>query len=311
MLSVSLSSDVTASDRAVGALLGLACGDAVGTTLEFQAPGTFTPITDMVGGGPFGLAAGAWTDDTSMALCLAESLLDTGEMDLTDQMRRYLLWWRAGYLSSTGTCFDIGITTRRELSRFERTGEPINPQPDEEAAANGSLMRLAPVAIRWCGDVGEAAAMAAESSRSTHPATRPVDTCRVLGAMTAALITGVPADEVLASEFWQWGSLHPEVEAVARGSWRTKQPPAIRGTGYCVAALEAALWAVGGAIDFADAVLRAANLGDDSDTTAAIAGQLAGARWGAAGIPRRWCEQAVLAPTDHRPGHWAVPRRWW
>jgi ADP-ribosyl-[dinitrogen reductase] hydrolase len=285
-----------ALDRAVGALVGLACGDAVGTALEFRRPGTFAPITDMVGGGPFRLEPGAWTDDTSMALCLAESLLDTGAVDLADQLRRYTLWWRTGYLSSTGQCFDIGNATRSELARFEQTGEAVNPQPDEEAAASGSLMRLAPVAIRWHRDLAEAIAMAAESSRSTHAATRPVDACRVLGAMTGALIGGAPAVDVLSPEFWRWGALHPEIEAVARGSWSGKAPPAIRGTGYCVDALEAALWAVSGASDFAEAVLRAANLGDDADTTAAIAGQLAGARWGAAGIPLRWRQRLVLEP---------------
>ena len=90
--------------------------------------------------------------------------------------------------------------------------------------------------------------------------------------------------------------LHPEVEAVARGSWLDKEPPAIRGTGYCVDALEAAIWAVAGADDLRDAVLRAANLGDDADTTAAIAGQLAGARWGRSGIPTGWLDRLVLRP---------------
>jgi ADP-ribosylglycohydrolase len=286
----------TAHDRAVGALLGLACGDAVGTTLEFAPPGSFTPITDMVGGGPFRLPRGAWTDDTSMALCLAESLLDTGAMDQADQLRRYLLWWEDGYLSSTGRCFDIGTTTSHQLARFRDTGEPVDPDVDEESAANGSLMRLSPVAIRWHADSTEAAARAAESSRTTHPATRPVDACRALGAMTAALVAGADASEVLAGHFWRWGPLHPEVETVIRGSWREKEPPAIRGTGYCVDALEAALWAIGGAENFAGAVLRAANLGDDADTTAAIAGQLAGARWGASGIPERWRQDLVLVP---------------
>lgn len=280
----------------MGALLGLATGDAVGTTLEFKTPGSFTPIDDLIGGGPFVLPAGAWTDDTSMALCLAESILDTGEVDLADQLRRYLLWWEQGYLSSTGRCFDIGRATSSQLARFKRTGEPIDPDPDEEAAANGSLMRLAPVPIRWHADPGAAAARAAESSRSTHPATRPVDACRVLGAMTAALITGAPADDVLAPGFWRWGALHPKVQAVASGSWRGKHPPDISGAGYCVSALEAALWAVAGAEDFAGAVLAAANLGDDADTTAAIAGQLAGARWGADGIPERWKAKVVLRP---------------
>ncbi|MEY2449632.1 MAG: ADP-ribosyl-[dinitrogen reductase] hydrolase [Acidimicrobiaceae bacterium] len=284
-----------ALDRARGALVGLACGDAVGTTLEFKTPGSFTPIDDMVGGGPFRLEPGQWTDDTSMALCLAESLLDTGGNDLADQLRRYVAWSKDGYLSSTGRCFDIGITTREQLSRFEHTNQPIDPELDEESAANGSLMRLAGVPIRWHTDPNEAADQSAMSSRSTHAATRPVDACRVLGAMTAALIRGDAPEAVFDEGFWQWDHLHPAIEAVARGSWRHKQPPAIRGTGYCVDALEAAIWAVAGADDFRSAVLRAANLGDDADTTAAIAGQLAGARWGLSGIPDHWRYRITMA----------------
>jgi ADP-ribosylglycohydrolase/protein-tyrosine phosphatase len=305
-------------DRAVGALLGLATGDAVGTTLEFEPPGSFEPITDLVGGGPFHLAAGQWTDDTSMALCLAESLLDTGTMDLADQMRRYLLWQKTGYLSSNGRCFDIGGTTRHQLARFGRTGEPIDPHTDDDAAANGSLMRLAPVPIRWHADPEAAAEQAATSSRPTHAAARPVDACRLLGAMTAALIAGTPPEEVLAPGFWRWGDLHPEVAALAAGSWRDKEPPVVRGTGYCVDALEAALWAVAGGADFREAVLRAANLGDDADTTAAIAGQLAGAAWGATGIPEAWRAQGTLVSriTQLATGRFAAgggevpPGRW-
>ena len=281
-------------DRARGALVGLACGDAVGTTLEFQAPGTFTPIDDMVGGGPFDLAPGRWTDDTSMALCLAESLLDRGDHDPVDQLRRYVMWWRQGYLSSTGRCFDIGTQTRAGLARFVAGGEPHDPNPDPDRAANGSLMRLAGVPIRWWRDPALAADRAGASSRTTHAADRPVDACRVLGAMIAALIAGRDADLVFDPSFWQFGSLHPEVEAVARGSWRAKQPPEIRGSGYCVAAIEAALWAVAGARDFRSAVLRAANLGDDADTTAAIAGQLAGARFGMPAIPDSWLQRLWL-----------------
>ena len=289
------SSDATTPrDRAIGALVGLAVGDAVGTTLEFKPPGSFTPIDDMVGGGPFGLEAGQWTDDTSMAMCLAESILDVGDLDPADQLRRYVAWWRDGYWSSNGRCFDIGGTTAGALSRFEDTGAVTDHDVDQERAANGSLMRLAPVPIRWHTDTGEAAERAGESSRTTHPASRPVDACRLHAAMTAALIQGRSIDEVLDPGFWQHGPLDPRVEAVARGSWRTKQPPDIRGSGYVVDALEAALWAVGGADDFRDAVLRAANLGDDADTTAAIAGQLAGARWGWCGDPRG------LAAADHR-----------
>ena len=131
-------------DRYRGALLGLAAGDALGTTLEFRAPWTFQPLTDMVGGGPFQLAPGQWTDDTSMALCLAESLVECQGFDPTDQMRRYLRWYREGYLSSTGTCFDIGLTTRAALRRFEQSGEPFAGETSPHAAGNGSLVRLAP-----------------------------------------------------------------------------------------------------------------------------------------------------------------------
>ena len=277
---------VAKRDRAVGALVGLAVGDAVGTTLEFKSPGTFQPIADMVGGGPFGLSPGQWTDDTSMAMCLAESILDTGDLDLADQMRRYVLWWRDGHWSSTGRCFDIGVTTSGALSRFERTGVAVGSGTvDQERAANGSLMRLAAVPIRWHADIAEAAERSAESSRPTHPADRPVDACRLYGAMIAALIQGTDVDDVLDQAFWDLGPLDERVEAVARGSWRSGD---VRGGGYVVDALQAALWAVGSATDFRDAVLRAANLGDDADTTAAIAGQLAGARWGLAGIPTEW-----------------------
>lgn len=323
-----LESPMTSHDRAIGALVGLACGDAVGTTLEFRAPGTFAPIDDMVGGGPFHLSPGEWTDDTSLALCLAESLLDVGFLDPADQLRRYNLWRHHGYLSSNGSCFDIGGATARHLDRFAATGEAFDPNPDQNAAANGSLMRLAAVPIRWHSDPGAASAMSGESSRTTHPATRPVDACRVLGAMTSALIGGAAAAEVLSPTFWQFGPLDPEVTAVVDGSWQRKEPPLIRGTGYCVEALEAALWAVAGADDFRDAILRAANLGDDADTTAAIAGQLAGARWGISGIPESWIGLLVKAeritalatglfvagggvPDQDRWGHDQYVHAWW
>jgi ADP-ribosyl-[dinitrogen reductase] hydrolase len=279
--------------RARGALVGLACGDAVGTTVEFRAPGTFRRVEDMVGGGPFRLAAGEWTDDTSMALCLAESIVDRGGLDLADNLRRYLLWRDEGYLSSNGRCFDIGSTVSAQLGRFGQTGEAIDPPVDQEAAANGSLMRLAPVPVAWHRDLARAVERSGESSRSTHPAQRPVDACRFLGAVVAALVSGAPWEAVSAPDFWVWGELHPEVAAVAAGSYRDREPPAIRGDGYCVRSLEAALWAVAGAADVAGAVLRAVNLGEDADTTAAIAGQIAGARWGIDAIPGPWVRKLV------------------
>jgi ADP-ribosyl-[dinitrogen reductase] hydrolase len=133
------------ASRQRGCLLGLACGDAVGTTVEFCERGGFPPVTDMTGGGPFCLPVGAWTDDTSMALCLASSLVELGRFDPADQMRRYCQWHENGYLSSTGRCFDIGLAVRESLARFQRSGNPFSGRPDPQSAGNGCIMRLAPV----------------------------------------------------------------------------------------------------------------------------------------------------------------------
>ena len=136
-------------DRALGCLLGLAVGDALGTTLEFARRDSRPAVTDMVGGGPFGLPPGAWTDDTSMALCLAESLLAHGRVDPHDLMTRFVRWYRDGHNSVTGTCFDIGGATRAALERFLRTGDPLAGSTDPRSAGNGSIMRLAPVPLAY------------------------------------------------------------------------------------------------------------------------------------------------------------------
>lgn len=282
-----------------GALLGLAIGDALGTTVEFAAPGTFAPVTDMVGGGPFGLPAGAWTDDTSMALCLAESLVEHGDFDPVDQLRRYVGWYRHGHNSSIGRCFDIGGATRAALERFERTGEPYPGDAAPGAAGNGPLMKLAPVPMAYASCPVEAVRFAACSARTTHGATEAVDAARYLAALLVGALRGEPLDELLAGLYepvaglWSDEPLDPRIADVAAGSFRRRRPPEVRGGGYVVEALEAALWAVDSTSSYAEAVLAAVNLGDDADTTAAIAGQLAGAVYGAHTIPAAWCARLV------------------
>lgn len=282
------------AERYRGCLLGLAVGDAVGTTLEFSPPGTFEPITDMVGGGPFGLQPGQWTDDTSMALCLAESLLACGGFDPVDQLRRYVRWWREGYLSSTGACFDIGTTTRTALAAFERTGQPYCETTDPRSAGNGSLMRLAPVPLFYAHQAEEAIKKAGDSSRTTHGAQAAVDACRYLAGLIVGALQGVSKEELTAPGFspaggpWKRESLCDEIHEIARGSFRRRNPPEIRGTGYVVHTLEAALWAFHRSDSFRDGCLNVVNLGDDADTTGAVFGQLAGAYCGEHGIPAEW-----------------------
>ena len=284
-------------ERYRGCLLGLAVGDALGITLEFCRPGSFTPITDMVGGGPFHLKPGQWTDDTSMALCLASSLTERGGFDARDQMERYVRWWREGYWSSTGRCFDIGNTTSAALGRFQRTGDPFAGSTDPHAAGNGSLMRLAPVPLFFADDAATAIEQAAASSRTTHATPTTVDACRYFAGLLVGAVNGATKEELLAADYcpvpglWSKQPLHPEVAAVAGGSFKHRNPPEIRGTGYVVQSLEAALWAFHGTDNFRDGCLRAVNLGDDADTTGAIYGQLAGAFYGEASLPEPWLER--------------------
>ena len=281
----------TRQDRLTGALIGLAVGDALGTTLEFKSPGSFEPITDMVGGGPFHLKPGQWTDDTSMALCLAESLVETGGFDPADQMRRYVRWWREGHLSSTGRCFDIGTTVRAALSQFERDGQPFAGSTDARTAGNGSLMRLAPVVMYYAGDPRTAVAMAAESSRTTHGAPEAVDACRYFAALLLGAFRGMPKERLLNTSyvdrmgFWHRAPLAPKIHEVAAGSYHVRE---VRGSGYVTDCLAAALWAFANTDDFRSGALAAANLGDDADTTAAVYGQLAGAYYGVEAIPLEW-----------------------
>lgn len=285
-------------NRYRGCLLGLAAGDALGTTLEFRRPGTFRPIEDMVGGGPFGLEPGQWTDDTSMALCLAESLVECGGFDASDQMRRYVRWHEEGYLSSNGICFDIGNTTFDALMRFRRTGDPFAGSDHPRAAGNGSLMRLAPVPMFFAANPREAVDRAAESSRTTHETIEAVDACRYFAGILISALQGAEKDTPLAPGHCPAGGTweaNPLTERVAGGSFKHRQPPEIRGTGYVVETLEAALWAFHKSTSFREGALMAVNLGDDADTTGAIYGQIAGAYYGADGIPREWRERLAMS----------------
>ena len=269
-----------ARDRAVGALLGLAVGDAVGAAIEFLPKPRFAVLDDMAEGGPHRLAHGQWTDDTAMALALADSLALAPGLDPADLMRRFLDWRDTGAYSCTGTCFDIGNATRAALERFRRTGEGLAGSVDPDASGNGALMRLAPVAIRYWRDRDALQAAAALQTRTTHGSPATLTASAVFADLLADAIAGAPLPEVLASPAAQ----HIE------GGWRGLHRDAVEGSGWVVRSLQAAVWAVSRTTDFRSAVLLAANLGDDADTTAAIAGQLAGAIHGASGVPSEWLE---------------------
>ncbi len=285
-------------NRFRGALLGTAIGDALGTTLEFMEPGTFTPIEDIVGGGPFNLKAGEWTDDTSMMYCLAHSLVRTKSCDLDDQLSLYCRWWQDGVFSVNGKCFDIGNTVQAALSRYQRTGDPKSGDSDPMSAGNGSLMRLAPIPIRYYDSFEDAVKFAGLSSLTTHAAIEAVDACRYFSGLLWGALHGVAKEELLdgiyspINGYWDKRPLCQSLqEIIINAAYKQKSATEIRASGYVMHTLEAVLWAFHGSSSFDSGALQAVNLGEDADTTGAVYGQLAGAYYGERAIPFDWTKK--------------------
>ena len=274
-------------ERARGAMLGLAVGDALGSTLEFAARTASVKDyhREMIGGGPFGLEPGQWTDDTAMAFALAKSLTLRNGFDPHDVMNRFVAWYRNGEYSCMGSCFDIGGTTRLALEHFERTGDPFAGSTDENTAGNGSLMRLAPVALFGLDNEAEAIRIAREQSRLTHAAAQCIDACDLFVRLLRSTVLG--GGHLL--ELGRWSG-HPDIEEAKTAYWGGRERRFIRSGGYVAETLEAALWAVGSSGSFEQALISAVNLGGDADTVGAVTGALAGAKWGERAIPTRWLE---------------------
>ncbi|CAF1315672.1 unnamed protein product [Rotaria magnacalcarata] len=319
--------DDNSLDRIQGSMFGLAIGDALGAHVEFR-PRSFlvaSPVTDLIGGGTWGLQPGQFTDDTSMALCLANSLIACQDFVPYDQLVRYKWWYRNGYMSSTGQCFDIGAATRQSIAEFEKRqrkfaqdhGVPLDDIDllsdrnllqafdvlcsKDDVAGNGALMRLAPVPLFFFRVPELAVEYSGVSGRITHGDNKAYDACRYYGALIVAALNRETREQLTSENFYdnhqQWFSnkaLVPEIMKIAKGSY--KKPggyeDGIRGKGYIVNALEAALWAFWSDEDsFEKGSLKAVNLGDDTDTTAAIYGQLAGAYYGYKNLqPKKWVD---------------------
>jgi ADP-ribosylglycohydrolase len=320
--------DAAIHNRITGSLLGLAIGDALGASVEFRPHQYLVdhPVREMTPGGTWGLRAGQWTDDTSMALCLASSLITQKGYNPYDQMVRYKWWYKYGYLSSTGQCFDIGNATRNAIEEFYRRQNLLKRDLNlwseadvdrlsanflkqikfnvncshDGVAGNGALMRLAPVPLFFHRTPAVAVELSGRSARLTHGDKVAVDACRYYGALIVAAVHGESKENILSNQFYythkDWfGSepLHQDIVYIAQGSFKKPRgyKDGIRGKGHVVWALEAALWAFWSANSFEKGALNAVNLGDDTDTTAAIYGQLAGAHYGYPKIPQKWVNQ--------------------
>lgn len=293
-------------DRYRGSLFGLAIGDALGAPLEYKEPGDFEPVDDMSGGGIFKLKVGEFTDETSMALCLSESLIESRGFNPSDQMERYLHWYHKGHLSSQGWCFDVGTINRKAILAYESTRQPFGGLSDEDSLTNGSISRIAPIPLTYSSNPTKALDYAGECSRTTHAHKKCIDACRYLSALIVGALHEVPKKKLLdgvyspVKDYWEHRPLDEEVEAVAKGSYKKKKEKDLVGDSNVVNSLEAALWAFHKSDDFEEGCLMAVNLGYDADATGAVFGGLAGAYYGESQLPTIWRSQIALGHVIRR-----------
>ena len=296
----------TLRDRFQGSLLGLAVCDALAVNTQFRKPGSFAPVGDLLGGGSFDLPRGAWSDDTAMALLLAESLLERGDFDAHDQVSRYTRWQREGYGSATGQCVGISANVARALAAALYKRQPFAGSHDPEQLEKDPLSRVAPAVMFFFADAAASVARAAEAARITAQAPAVLDCVRLFAAMVRLALAGREKAVVLKPprESWTTASTRPEVLRIYDGSYAERMPPEITGGGTILHALEAALWAFYRGETFREGALLAANLGRDSDVVAAAYGQLAGAYHGVSAIPGIWrnslMKQEVVIDTADR-----------
>jgi ADP-ribosyl-[dinitrogen reductase] hydrolase len=271
-------------DRVAGAFVGLAVGDALGAPVEFCRRGTFKEVTEYRAGGKFDLPAGAWTDDTAMALCLAQSLIEEDGFNAEDLLKRFSRWLEKGENTSTGESVGVGQNTLRTLGDFWRKGTLVAERFGSKNEGNGSLMRLAPVVCCYYHDLQKVREIASAQSRTTHASDIADECCQYLAGLMARVIGGQSYENARSElQEAEWG--YP-LMAIIENNHKTAAENEIKSSGYVIDTLNAAIWAVENSQSFEGAVLKAVNLGDDADTVGAVAGQIAGAIYGYSSVPK-------------------------
>ena len=289
---------VNQKDKAIGSIVGCAIGDALGAPVEFKERGSFEPVEGYRSGGKFNLPSGAYTDDTAMMLCLAQSLLDKNGCDAHDQLQKYCNWLEDGYMSATGKSVGCGKHTYRALLNYMNKKETVCTIGNKRSAGNGSLMRIAPIAVFYMDNLNKALECAQISSYTTHKLKVCADACIAFTWLLFGFYKGFDKEDILSKEyanyylfeFSQNYQYEPEIIEVLQGSYKNKSESEIESSGYVIHSLEAALWAFYNSIGFKEGVLKAVNLGKDSDTIAAIYGTIAGACYGFGNIDKELVE---------------------
>jgi ADP-ribosylglycohydrolase len=280
-------------------MLGSAVGDALGVPVEFLSRVYLKadPVLGMRGYGTHRQPAGTWSDDTSLMLCLAESLAECG-LDYADQGARFVSWLRDAHWTPHGEVFDIGITTRMALNALQAGVEPRHAGPSgEQNCSNGSLMRILPIGLYFAfADPEDRAKNAATSSRLTHGHPRCQLACAMYTEIVASLVQGnsiarsVVHGQAVLRNMLDSAYRHefPTFGRLLSSSITDLQEHEVSSRGYVIDCLEASLWCALRANSFQDGILAAVNLGNDTDTTGAVAGALLGLRFGLDQIQQEW-----------------------
>lgn len=304
------------SNKVLSGIMGLCVADALGVPVEFSNRESLrrNPVTDMRGYGTYNMPPGTWSDDTSMTLCLVDSLING--LDYGDIMSKFLSWADEAKYTPYDEVFDMGIATRKALMRFAQGGEPLKcGGRSEHDNGNGSLMRILPLAFFLYSIYGSNVSESPKAmdiihnvSSLTHAHKRSQIACGIYISVACMLIDG--ADLTASIEHgiynaFEYYKEHDEFTSelthyeriINVKEFSDNSEDYIRSSGYVVDTLEAAIWCLLNTNNYKDCVLKAVNLGEDTDTVAAVAGGLADLYYGYDSIPEQWL--SVIAKKDH------------
>ncbi len=292
-------------ERVIGGILGLVVGDALGLPVQFltRAEVRQSPVIGMRGGGAFDTPPGTWSDDSSLTLCLVKSLIEKG-YDVSDIAERFVRWFQEGYCTPFDQAFDIGYATRDAMRRLIKGVAPLEAGPaEEDDNGNGSLMRILP-AVMFFAHLPDSQFIerVCEVSKITHGHPRSQLGCSLYGLYIKSLLAGEDMEaayrslQVKAHRVFESTELEKELsfyQRITNGSLPMLFEDEIQSTGYVVYTLEAAIWCFMMTESYKEAVLKAVNLGLDTDTVGAVAGGLAGVYYGLGGIPEEWLSKIL------------------
>ena len=287
-------------ENIVGCFIGLAVGDALGVPVEFSRRLSLKtrPVTGMRGYGTWHQPAGTWSDDSSLTFCLAESLI--GGYDPNDIGKKFLDWYATGYWGAHHKLFDIGRATQEALERIKKKEDPrYSGNYDVDSNGNGSLMRIVPASLYFANEADDDFYdNLREISSITHAHFRSVLSCFIFSKLTAELLKGADRDsayENVIRDVSMFADRHDFnkdeltlFEPLLNGKIASKKEESIRSSGYVLDTLTASIWCFLTTESFSSAVLKAVNLGDDTDTTGCVTGALAGLYYGENNIPTEW-----------------------